>query len=462
MLLFFVGIFVLYYFTCMVLNVQGRLKNPSSNPGKLTPPCLREQIQSMLDVFRDLLSRALTPAKKSSNSAQDQQGPHPNGGIVRQPRTKTNASESMEAPVKGAAALMKAREKMESTLLQTGVRLQHAEMELAKRETRQQELMHGEEAKWEEFADIQRSKQSMVLDGRCKATIDARLRSVMEAASSVSTALKALTPEIKHWTDVAEALRMEMVQLQDAIGHLSAEIDVLIVQESCLRPQQFFLAFPINGEGMVSLKQHLPCVLCGRYWAEMALANLPCGCLLHPLCLYQVALGSHPCCPGCNVKPTGGWMGQWGFKTDNASQEIAVAAVHKKGWAPPLGRHQLRLQDVQLPKRKGITSPEYPSKRSYQVPSFDWVQVPLNSLEPTGNVVSNIEASDVVPNVVVGNVEGNVVPDVLAGNVPGEVVDSTMSHDIHVLLTPEPQPSSYSDILEIATTAALEADLAST
>lgn len=132
--------------------------------------------------------------------------------------------------------------------------------------------------------------------------------------------------------------------VQDSFNNISTKIDVMIVEESFIRPRHFYSAFPVNHQEMVPLKQHLPCVECGRYWAEMAFVNLPCGCLLHPVCLFQVALSSKPCCPGCNVKPSAGWMGQWGFKSDLASEKVVAAALKLEGWAPPLSRTEAKLQ----------------------------------------------------------------------------------------------------------------------
>ena len=238
---------------------------------------------------------------------------------------------------------MKQREKMEAEVHYIRDQLEHAKIALAKRETKKQELAHTEQEKWEEFAGIQRSKQSMVLDAPSKKVVDTRLRSLMEDAVAVSTTLSTLGPEIEEWTTITADYRAQLLPLQEAINNISADIDVMIVQESCIRPHQFYSAFPVNREETIPLKQHLPCVQCGRYWAEMAFVNLPCGCLLHPICLFQVALSSKPCCPGCNVKPSGGWMGQWGFKSDIASEKAAAAALIKEGWAPPSSRIETKL-----------------------------------------------------------------------------------------------------------------------
>jgi hypothetical protein len=38
-----------------------RMENPDINPQKLTPPCFREQIQAMIDLFQECLSRTHKP-----------------------------------------------------------------------------------------------------------------------------------------------------------------------------------------------------------------------------------------------------------------------------------------------------------------------------------------------------------------------------------------------------------------
>jgi len=406
--------------------MQSRLKNPGINPAKLTPPCLREQIQAMLKVFRAVVDKVVRE-KNAATKTISEGGVPRSGSIVRQlrvaeaveeaplrksplsrrvavvkgpaeaalhqsPRTPTVAlarrekkpfekqpEAAREKPrVQGAAELMKQREKIEAELLKITDQLEHAELSLAMRETKRQELARIEQAKWEEFAGIQQSKQGMVLDDASKKVVDTRLRSLMEDAVAVSTTLATLVPEIKHLTTTAANLRAQLLPLQDSINNISTKIDVLVVQESCIRPHQFYLAFPVNREEMVPLKTHLPCAECGRYWADMALVNLPCGCLLHPICLFQVVLSSKPCCPGCNVKPSGGWMGQWGFKSDRASTEAAAAAVDKEGWAPPLSRTEAKIQNT---------------KRKIEAPST-WLSSPKRACLPVQKAIApNVEAA---------------------------------------------------------------------
>jgi hypothetical protein len=79
---------------------------------------------------------------------------------------------------------------------------------------------------------------------------------------------------------------------------------------------------------MVPLKIELPYVMCGHYWAEMALVNLPCGRLLHPCCMFKVVLGDAPRCPRCDHTPRGVWMGQWGFRTNSVSMKASIAACN--------------------------------------------------------------------------------------------------------------------------------------
>jgi hypothetical protein len=58
----------------------------------------------------------------------------------------------------------------------------------------------------------------------------------------------------------------------------------------------------------------------------MAMANLPCGCLLHPSCMFKACLSKEPKCPHCAHVPSAVWMSQWGFGTDNESIQASIAA----------------------------------------------------------------------------------------------------------------------------------------
>jgi hypothetical protein len=104
-------------------------------------------------------------------------------------------------------------------------------------------------------------------------------------------------------------LQNQTFKLQDLVRELSGQIDMLLIEGSSVRLQQFFTTFPKEPLEMVRLKIKLPCIMCGRYWAEMALVNLPCGCLLHPCCMFKVALGDAPRYLGCDHAPGGIWMG---------------------------------------------------------------------------------------------------------------------------------------------------------
>ena len=403
----------------------------------------------------------------------------------------------------GSAQLMKQREKMEAEVHYIRDQLEHVEIALVKRETKKQELARTEQEKWEEFVGIQRSKQSMVLDAPSKKVVDTRLRSLMEDVVAVSTTLSTLGPEIEEWTTITADYRAQLLPLQEAINNISADIDVMIVQESCIRPHQFYSVFPVNREEIVSLKQHLPCIQCGRYWAEMAFMNLPCGCLLHPICLFQVALSSKPCCPGCNVKPSGGWMGQWGFKSDIASEKATAAALIKEGWAPPLSRIETKLQNA---KRKiKVASTHFSSPKRACLPLHKTTALDVEAVghidaaadivatadahqavnfgalicEVIGHTKLEVEAGDnmasdtavvaatsetevVAVNDITKNVEANVN---VAGHhiatsspTPPKVTPLEYERELLVDISPEVTPLEYGEILNIANAAAGEVD----
>ena len=61
--------------------MQGRLKNPGNNPAKLTPPCLREQIQAMLQVFKAVVHKVVREKNAAMKTISEGGVPH-FGGIV--------------------------------------------------------------------------------------------------------------------------------------------------------------------------------------------------------------------------------------------------------------------------------------------------------------------------------------------------------------------------------------------
>ena len=76
--------------------MQNRLKNHGINPAKLTPPCLREQIQAMLHVFKTVVDKVIRE-KIAAVKAISEGGVPRSGGIMRQPRAPQAI---MEAPLR--------------------------------------------------------------------------------------------------------------------------------------------------------------------------------------------------------------------------------------------------------------------------------------------------------------------------------------------------------------------------
>ena len=62
--------------------MQSRLKSPGMNPAKLTPLCLREQIQAMFKVFRAVIDKVVRE-KNAAAKAISEGGVPRLGGIVR-------------------------------------------------------------------------------------------------------------------------------------------------------------------------------------------------------------------------------------------------------------------------------------------------------------------------------------------------------------------------------------------
>lgn len=215
------------------------------------------------------------------------------------------------------------------------------------------ELAKAEETLWDEFAALQSAKEG-THDTAALKTLNTRVRAVMFASSKASEAVQKNEEAFIEKTREVEVLRHKVSTLQAEIEEMDCQISLIIIEESFVRPQQFLTSFPIVPTSMTPLKEKLPCGLCGRFWAEMALANLPCGCLFHPYCMFKIVLGKNPRCPSCDHIPGGVWMGQWGLVTNNATMQASIeayrAVMDAKGWAPPLSREDAltRIREISI------------------------------------------------------------------------------------------------------------------
>ena len=358
---------------------ETRSTNPSKNPQKLTPPCLREQIQAMVDLFEVYLIRAYkardvalkqlkdaglelrgggrpsrsrlaaiadtsasrsgllahvpetVPMKKGQRSGRHHAPCEPSKQVALRPAAK--ATTPLEA-------LIQKRRVMEEELAAVLQQEENADALLLRHEKQKLDDAKDEEHHWAEIDVLRDSKKAAGLTTEEKANIDMQVRVASASATKASASLEATVLMILKSSAEATTLREKTVQLQDGIGALSGQIDVLIIERSCIRPHQLLSALPTTPIAMRPLKTDLACVICGRFWAEMAMVNLPCGCLLHPMCMFKTALLEHPKCPLCDHIVGGIWMAQWGFATNNETMQASIAAsrasMEALGWEAPL------------------------------------------------------------------------------------------------------------------------------
>lgn len=372
-----------------------RMKNSGQNPQKMTPPCIRQQIQGLLDLFEHLMGRALNAhgaavaqlKEAKLNVRQEARIDREFSGVLatgqagiqrsgtkqdfvaaamvevavqqittpRQARTaKANAGGQRKEGSKVAGLLRKkAVAELEHTKFINA--LEHAQVDLNNMHERRKELAKAEEALWDEFSALQSAKKEGGHDAAALKTLDSRVRAVMFASGKASEAVEKNQEALIEKTTKVEVLRHKVSTLQAEIQDMDCQIDLIIIEESFVRPQQFFTSFPTVPTSMTPLKDKLPCGLCGRFWAEMALANLPCGCLFHPCCMFKIVLGKNPRCPSCDHVPGGVWMGQWGLVTNNATMQASIeayrAVMDTEGWAPPLSREDAlaRIREIAIP-----------------------------------------------------------------------------------------------------------------
>lgn len=132
------------------------------------------------------------------------------------------------------------------------------------------------------------------------------------------------------------------------MGVITADIDMVIVDSSSIRPKQLLPRLPVACIKSVKVEPTVPCVLCGRFWVDNAFVCLPCGCLLHPFCMFKVVLSKDPRCPFCSHAPGGLWRGQWGYGTDDDDMRRAISAcragMDEAGWLKPLDAVSARVK----------------------------------------------------------------------------------------------------------------------
>ena len=356
-----------------------RLENPPLNPQKLTPPCLREQIQEIIYVFRHYLRMAYADRDASVAQMRQHNLPvKPSDFPTRQPRLveivtpmRQPQSEEWVSPVKQphleetltpvrqprsagrvqnarrtqspiclppsteqadpVAKLKQKRAKMESKWESGMKNLRDAEHQLKVLHSYKHELELSEEANWESMVTLRFSKKRSGLQPAELGTIEEELRLKTAAASSISKEAADLDVQMVDLRTRIAVYKKATQEVQDALGTISTEIDETILKNSKICPKQILSDLPVTAVGLRKLEAGLPCVLCGRFWVENAIVCLPCGCLLHPVCMSKVALSANPRCPFCSHVPGELWRAQWGYPPTTDERLSAAIAAYNAG-----------------------------------------------------------------------------------------------------------------------------------
>lgn len=377
-----------------------RVQNPIVNPQKLTPPCLREQIQAMINLFQHYLRtayaeredatsqlrRANLPVKPSDFPARQQGSADPTesspparkevraeatrailqgspGGskAVRQQRSSAPRTSPLCPIVEAVAsapspnarpdqlqALKEKRRKTEKKLFTVIKHLADAEKELELLGAKKTELSISEDSNWEVMVSLRASKKHCAPLSEESSQLEEDMRAKTAIANTISESIANVQKQIAELQDRIQLLRRTTKELQDEVGVITADIDVVIVDSSSIRPKQLLARLPVACMKLVKVEPAVPCVLCGRFWVDNAFVSLPCGCLLHPFCMFKVVLSKDPRCPFCSHAPGGLWRGQWGFSTDDDDMRSAISAcrtgMDEAGWLKPLDAVSARVK----------------------------------------------------------------------------------------------------------------------
>ena len=354
-----------------------QMQNPLVNPQKLTPPCLREQIQAMITMFERFLRstyagkedaiaqlrRANLPVKPSNILSRQQgsaelveikplagweghvEAPRPpNGGSacsskpVQQHRTSRRSS-PLQPTEAGAttsppntqsdplAALKEKRRKTEKQLFSGIKHLHDAKSEFELLGAKKTELGLSEDANWEVMVALFSNKKSATLTSEEGARVEEELRTKTSIANSIFQSIADVQKQMAELQDRIQLFRRTTKELQDEVGVITADIEVLTLDSSSIRPKQLLTRLLVTCINRVKLEVDVPCVLCGRFWVDNAFMCLPCGCLLHPFCIFKVAFSTDPRYPFCNHALGSLWRSQWGYATDNDKMHSAIFCV---------------------------------------------------------------------------------------------------------------------------------------
>ena len=313
------------------------------------------------------------------------------------------------------------------------VELERRQLELKDEQVHGQTLMRAEEELWDKFAMLQSAKKGVGCDASARVAAQNEVRAVSSACGKASAAVEENRAALVEKNGRVKSLGEQVRTLFNLLQDIERQVDVIIIEESCVCPQQFFSSFPVAPTGMRRLKEDLPCGMCGRFWAYMALVNLTCGCLFHPCCMFKIVLGRNPHCPCCDEVPSGVWMGQWGLVSNDATMQASIeawrACMSAEGCAPPLSRKEAQdlVRQIAKPvaavqaglsvrKRTALDCNSEavggPSKRAHAVSDFTLSETTVDKVERP------YETYDVSPKRVVSSDAGS--------DIHGDIDDEAM------------------------------------
>lgn len=346
-------------------------KTLQKNPLKLVPPCIREQIQSMIDTFTFYLAQAYkaqnSDVKKRKmeslegdstlQSALNKEEldikpmlPPARGkkvgstNIVQQKRSALTAQKTMaQLGYKSAAvalaiptesiqaltpldSLLKKHVSAEGRLIRQRSRLESLESGLSNSNNNYTQHRALENRLWDDHTALRTQIKEAI--AACKhdekTHLEAEAKRIATAATRATEVLEADQKIIAKCQGEIELCLEHVDDLQDDIGQLSEQIEVLTIENSSLRPQPFSGLLP-EQRYEPALEIHLAksCPYCNCFFVHCTFVALNCGCLLHLHCMFKLVLGSRVFCLRCETPPTTTWLAQWGITSVLESTPIA-------------------------------------------------------------------------------------------------------------------------------------------
>ena len=133
-----------------------------------------------------------------------------------------------------------------------------------------------------------------------KNAVTAKTRECNAAIAVVEATKLLISKSMSH----LEACGIKLNKVKFELQGLKADIDILIVKNSNIRPQPYFSMLPVVATDLENVKMSNPCASCKKYFSDLALVPFSYGCLFHPHCMLKTALLASPVCLGCTQVPS--------------------------------------------------------------------------------------------------------------------------------------------------------------